>query len=314
MTAPKVSVLVPVYNGEPFLAECLDSILAQDFLDCEILIGDDGSADGSAGLIEKFAAKDSRIRWWKNPRNLGLTENFNRCLREAKGEYVKYVLQDDKLLSPSAIRQMVVLMESNPAISLVASASYVIDENSRAKEMRNYFHTGIWDGKKIIVRCLERAANLIGEPTLVMFRNRQSVRGYDPRYRQFVDLEMWFHLLEDGKFGHLAAPLCAFRRHAMQQTNVNRKNGLTETEGLMLLEDYFSKAWLREMATRRMLFAQIYALRKLPAAKTSAALGKAKLELGPGWYAACWLHRKITRPFLNLWRAVKKRAPRTVPF
>ena len=86
---PKVSVLVPVYNGEKFLAECLDSVLTQDFSDMEILIADDGSTDGSVALLERYAITDRRIRWWKNERNLGLIANFNHCLREEKGEYIK---------------------------------------------------------------------------------------------------------------------------------------------------------------------------------------------------------------------------------
>jgi len=69
MNPPKVSVLVPVYNGERYLAECLNSVLAQEFQDLEILISDDGSTDNSAQIIRAIAARDARIRWWKNPRN-----------------------------------------------------------------------------------------------------------------------------------------------------------------------------------------------------------------------------------------------------
>jgi glycosyltransferase involved in cell wall biosynthesis len=312
MTTPKVSILIPTYNYAQYLPEAIESILGQDFLDFELLISDDCSTDNSAEVIARYAASDSRIRFEIHSTNLGMVQNWNWCLSQARGEYIKFIFGDDKLLSPTAIRQMVNLMESNPAISLVASASYVIDPRSRVIEARNYFQHGVWDGKKVIVRCLEHPANLVGEPTLVMFRNREGARGYDPRYSQFVDLEMWFHLLENGKFGYLAAPLCAFRRHAMQQTNMNRKKGLTEKEGLTLLENYFPKPWLCEMATRRMLFAQIYALRKLPAAKTSAALGKMKQELGSGWHTAYWLHHKITKPFLNLKQSIKKRFPGTI--
>ena len=78
----KVSVLVPVYNGEAFLAECLESVLAQDFADMEILIADDASTDGSAAMVERYAAKDSRIRWWKNPDNLGLARMLIRVCRQ----------------------------------------------------------------------------------------------------------------------------------------------------------------------------------------------------------------------------------------
>ena len=65
MSNPKVSVLVPVYNGEKYLRECLDSILAQDYASVEILVADDGSNDGSAALLADYAVRDPRIRWWK---------------------------------------------------------------------------------------------------------------------------------------------------------------------------------------------------------------------------------------------------------
>jgi glycosyltransferase involved in cell wall biosynthesis len=173
----KVSVLVPVCNGEVYLAECLESILAQDFADMEILIADDASTDGSAALVERFAARDSRIRWWKNPNNLGLAQNFNGCLRAAKGEYIKYVLQDDKLISPLAIRKMAEMLDQHPEVSLVSSASQVLDGRSRVIEVRKYFKPGVMEGRQVIGRCVERLTNLIGEPSVVMFRREQAARG-----------------------------------------------------------------------------------------------------------------------------------------
>jgi glycosyltransferase involved in cell wall biosynthesis len=127
----KVSVLVPVFNSETFLVECLESVLAQDFEDMEILIADDASTDGSAALVECYAARDARIRWWKNPRNLGLARNFNCCLQAARGDYIKYVLQDDKLISPLAIQSMAGMLDHHPEVSLVSSMSQVLDEGSR---------------------------------------------------------------------------------------------------------------------------------------------------------------------------------------
>jgi len=126
-----VSVLVPVFNGERHLAECLESVLAQDFPDLEILVADDGSSDGSLEIIRQFAARDPRIRWWKNPRNFGLTANANVCLKAARGEYVKFVHQDDKLLSPSAIRKMAAALDENPRASLVGSRQHLTGTNKR---------------------------------------------------------------------------------------------------------------------------------------------------------------------------------------
>src|SRR5882724_2084405 len=107
----KVSVLIPTYNSERYLSECLDSVLAQDFADLEILVSDDQSTDGTLKIIESYAGRDVRIRWWQNRKNLGLPGNHNACLLQARGEYVKYVHADDKLLSSSAIKKMVAALD-----------------------------------------------------------------------------------------------------------------------------------------------------------------------------------------------------------
>jgi glycosyltransferase involved in cell wall biosynthesis len=306
----KVSVLVPVCNGEVFLAECLESILAQDFADMEILIADDASTDGSGTLVERYAARDSRIRWWKNPNNLGLAQNFNCCLRAAKGEYIKYVLQDDKLISPLAIRKMSEVLDNHPEVSLVSSVSQVLDEHSRVIELRKYFKPGVREGRQLIVRCPEKLPNMIGEPSVVMFRRRQATRGYNEQLRQLLDLDLWLHLLEQGRFAYIAEPLCAFRRHAAQQTMKNCQSGVAEDEDLIL----FTR-WLREKKLpRRAIFAQIYALRRSRGTQARALRAEMKQALGIGWYVVFWLRRKMFRPFeklkrkLGIWRLSSRQA------
>ena len=304
----KVSVLVPVCNGEAFLAECLESILGQDFADMEILIADDASTDGSAALVERYAARDSRIRWWKNPGNLGLARNFNCCLRAAKGEYIKYVLQDDKLISPLAIRKMTEVLDHHPEVSLVSSMSQVLDECSRVIELRKHFEPGIEDGRRVIVQCLDRLSNLIGEPSVVMFRREQAERGYNEQLRQLLDLDLWFHLLEQGQFAYVAEPLCAFRQHGLQQSKINCQSGETEDEDLILLASYYARPQLREMMTRRAVFGQIYSLRRRRGTRARASRARLKRMFGTGWYVLFWLHRKITRPFQELHRQASRLA------
>lgn len=301
MSAPKVSLLVPVYNGERFLAECLDSVRTQNFPDMEILIADDDSTDGSAALIQRYATEDRRIRWWKNDCNLGLAANFNRCLREAKGEYIKYVLQDDKLLSPTAVRRMVEMLDIHPEASLVGTASQILDEHSRVTEVRDHFRPGIMDGRQTIMRCLEQA-NLIGEPSVVMFRRAQATRGFETHLPQLLDLDMWFHLLEQGQFAYLAEPLCAFRHHAGQQTNVNRRSSIND--GLLLITNWYAKPWVQETMTRQAFFKQIYSLRRNYGAQVETLTREMMHSLGRGWYALFWLWRKISRPIEKLNRHI----------
>jgi glycosyltransferase involved in cell wall biosynthesis len=308
MRAPAVSVLVPVYNGEPFLAECLDSILAQDFGDFELLIGDDGSTDGSVAIIERYAGRDRRIRWWRNPRNLGIGGNWNGCLHAAQGRFIKYVLHDDKLLDNSVLRRMTGLLEADPSVSLAASAAQLIDARSQPTRTRFCFReSGVWEGKRMIVHCFEQNANVIGEPSLTMFPRAQAARGFQTQLKQLLDLEMWFHLLEQGSFAYLAEPLCAFRQHPAQQTEVNWHSGACANEGLLLAEEYCARPWMKEAATPQMLFSQMYYLRKHYGGKSAPLVAELGKALNGRAYAACWLRHRLTKPFRNMRYWLEKR-------
>ncbi len=114
-TAPKVTVLMPVYNAEPYLQEAMDSILAQTFTDFEFLILDDGSTDSSAALVR--ACGDPRIRLIQNDHNLKLAATLNRGLDEARGEYVARMDADDVSL-PDRMAQQAAFLDAHPAVGL----------------------------------------------------------------------------------------------------------------------------------------------------------------------------------------------------
>ena len=304
MRTPLVSVLIPVYNGEPFLAECIESVLAQDFADYELLISDDGSTDGSSRVIQRYAERDGRIRWWRNPHNLGIGGNFNACLKAARGEYVKYVLQDDKLLDPSVVRRTVATLEGDSTVSLVVLASQRIDADSKLIHTRDRFgRSGVWEGKEVIAKCLGENANLIGEPSLALFRRAQAARGFDEGLRQLLDLELWFHLLEQGRFAYIAEPLCAFREHAAQQSEVNWRIGVSAEEGVTLIERYYFKPWMKDFITPQAIFTQVYYLRKRRKEHPAAVAAAMAQDLSRSTYVFCWMRHKLTRPFciLRLW-------------
>jgi glycosyltransferase involved in cell wall biosynthesis len=309
MNPPKVSVFIPVYNGKRFLAECIESVLAQDFTDYELLISDDGSTDGTPAMIERYAAKDQRIRWWINPENLKVAGNFNCCLQACRGELVKPLFADDVLLQPSMLRRMVALLDQQPAVTLVGCASYVIDEQSRPLELRNHFsHSRTWDGKDAIVRCFENTGNIIGEPSLMMFRRTQGRNKFNSRYRQIVDLEFCLHLMEAGQFSYIAEPLAAWRTHPDQDTALNLRRGWSTKEELWLIQEWYAKPWLKQRATRQMLFTQIRHLRRYYGKEADVLTTEMLQRLGKGYYAAYWLKRRLTRPFkkIHLSAAAKK--------
>jgi glycosyltransferase involved in cell wall biosynthesis len=212
--APKVSVCVDSYNYGRYLPQALESVLTQSFADLEVVVLDDCSTDDSFAIAQRFAARDSRIRAFQNEQNLGMVRNRNACLRLARGEYVKWLHADDFLCTPDVLQRMVDELERNRAVSLVATARQIVGENSQPVDVWSCFQDRRpLAGTTVINRCLLEQRNLVAGPSAVMFRRGLSGRGFDEAFFVMADLEMWFHLLEQGCFAFLAESLCAFRTH-----------------------------------------------------------------------------------------------------
>jgi glycosyltransferase involved in cell wall biosynthesis len=311
--SPKVSILIPTYNYARYLPETIESVLEQDFEDYELIIVDDRSKDDTEAVLRRYAEKDQRIQYKINPVNLGLVGNWNYCLSLAKGEYIKFLFGDDKLADRQALKKMVRMLDDNQSAVLAISARNIIDEKSNVVEVGNHMGSdGLHLGLEVIVRCLETNANIVGEPSVVLLRKRDLTRGFNPQFLQLPDMEMWFHLLEKGNAVYTAEPLCSFRKHPLQQTEVNRVNQVGEREHLLLLSEYYMRPWLRSSSRRKLLFTQIYWLRR------KRQFGEASMDLerrmrkslGKGWYAWFWTLRKLGRPFTNLRRFYMKRVLR----
>ena len=124
---PKVTVLMPIYNGERYLGEAIDSILGQTLRDFELLIIDDGSTDGSRGIIESYS--DSRINLVRNDCNLGLVATLNRGLELSRGDYIARMDCDDIAL-PTRLEKQVQYMDHNPEVGLCGTCYQWFDEKS----------------------------------------------------------------------------------------------------------------------------------------------------------------------------------------
>ena len=121
MSKGKVSVIVPVYNVEKYVAKCIESILGQTYSDIEILIVDDGSTDGSYAICRRYADIDFRIKLFTQD-NEGLSASRNKMLKEATGEYILFVDADDWIL-PYLVERLLELIDEYDAD--IASCSYV---------------------------------------------------------------------------------------------------------------------------------------------------------------------------------------------
>lgn len=130
-TRPKVSIGLPVYNGEDFLEQAIASILHQDFRDLELIISDNGSTDGTEDICKRFAGSDSRVRYLRSESNRGAAWNYNRVFELSRGQYFKWQAHDDLCL-PEFISRCVREFESaKSTVVLVYPRTEVIDANGK---------------------------------------------------------------------------------------------------------------------------------------------------------------------------------------
>jgi glycosyltransferase involved in cell wall biosynthesis len=191
---PLVSIGMPVYNGERYLRETLESLLSQTYENIELIISDDFSADSTEQICLSYASKDSRLSYHRQPENGGITANFNRLLGLAKGDYFMWAAQDD-LWAPSFIERCLREMESDKRIVFCSSKTAFIsadgEETCRldadltttgmgaAKRIMHYLNNTITNSRPIMdsrVYGLIRAsalngkslADIIGQDYLIM--------------------------------------------------------------------------------------------------------------------------------------------------
>lgn len=202
MPVPKVSICLPTYNRADALAITLESILGQLFEDFEIIICDDCSTDNTEQVVNKY--QDSRIRYYKNNRNLKMPLNLNKCINYARGEYI-VVFHDHDLYDPSLVQKMVDLLEQDRHIGFVHTGVYKLIEGKRKP------HIGPWkertSGKKMLQRLLWSWKNPVY--ALIMARKTcyQEVGLYNPRFGFISDEDMWMRLCMEYDVGYIPEPL-----------------------------------------------------------------------------------------------------------
>lgn len=214
IAGPLVSVCIPAFRGAAHIGAAIESVLEQSHTDFELVIIDDNSSDATVAIAQSY--QDPRIRILHNPGNLGPQENWNRCLDEARGKYIKLLPQDDLLACDCLARQVAILdQDSRQRIALVFCGRTIVDHDGRHITTRSYCgaDTGTIASKKLIRHCLRRGTNLIGEPGSVMFRRQlsRSIGHFDASIPYVLDLDYWFRLLLEGDAYYIAENLASFR-------------------------------------------------------------------------------------------------------
>lgn len=200
-----VSVCVPMYNNGATIERCLRSILDQEGIDFEIVVVDDQSSDeGATTAATMLRAGDRLIR---NQSRLGLNGNHNKCLESARGDYVQFVHGDDWLL-PGALRTLAQCLD-DPDVGMVFAPRRVVSQNipkGSRQQVPGTLHTMFVKlhernrGPSLVLQIVGiygASANLIGEPTCVMFRRQLAIDagGLRTDIHQTVDLDFWLRLM-----------------------------------------------------------------------------------------------------------------------
>ena len=200
MKTPKVSVILPTYNGSRFIAKSIESVLSQTFDDLELIIIDDGSTDRTAEVAEEFTRKDRRVIFVRNKENLGIQKTLNEGLRLAKGEYIARIDDDDQWVYKKKLTEQVALLDQNPDYVLVGTGVIVVDEER--KELFRFSHPKDDDtirNKMLFKSCFTHST--------VMFRKDVvlGIGGYgeDEKVRHVEDYDLWLRLGTVGKLANL---------------------------------------------------------------------------------------------------------------
>ena len=225
---PTVSALMPVYNAEPYLAEAVESILGQTFADFEFLVVNDGSTDRSGAILERYAARDRRIRLTSRP-NTGYTVALNQLLDLASGEFVARMDADDVAL-PQRLERQVDYLRAHRDVVCVGSAVQFIDGAGRF--LRNA-HPGM-DHEAIQQRALAGDCPL-NHPSIMMRRAAvQAVGGYHPEFEPAEDLDLWLRLGEVGRLTNLPEVLMKYRQHARSFSEQHQRLQLERSAAAVL--------------------------------------------------------------------------------
>lgn len=136
---PRVSIGMPVFNGEKYLEEALDSILAQTYQDFELIISDNASTDHTQQICIEYANKDNRIHYYRNKKNIGAPRNYNRVFELSSGEYFKWAAYDD-VLAPNYLEKCVIVLDNNSSVVLCHCKTGRIDEHGT---LVGYYNQGM---------------------------------------------------------------------------------------------------------------------------------------------------------------------------
>jgi glycosyltransferase involved in cell wall biosynthesis len=255
MSEPLVSICIPTYNGARYLEECLKSAIEQSHRNLEVLTVDDGSSDETVSILQKYAQRDPRVRLVQNPSRLGLVGNWNRCVDLARGEWLKFLFQDDVLVPTCVERMLAASLPSGPPM-VVCRRNIDFDDVSDATrrfyalyQKEESLETVFARQTRISPQSFSQAVlehirhNFIGEPTSVLLHRSAFERfgRFNPDLIAVCDLEFWIRVGANAGLVQVPEFLATLRVHsrsASAANNSEREYRMKALDSLILLHEF----------------------------------------------------------------------------
>ncbi len=204
---PRVSMVMPVHNGARWLADAIDSVLAQDFADFELILVDDASRDASPAIMAQAAARDPRVQLLRLDANVGLPAALNHGFAAARGDLHSWT-SDDNILRPAMLRRLVATLDTHPDADVAHADFMLIDEAGS-------------DLGRSRVGPIDRLlyGNNIGACFLYRARVTEALGGYDTQLFGVEDYDFWLRAAQRFTFVALHEDLYLYRKHGGSLTS-----------------------------------------------------------------------------------------------
>lgn len=214
MDKPEISVNMPVYNGEKYISESIESILDQSFTNFELIIVDNGSTDETIEVIKEF--DDDRIKLIQNEKNMGLAYSRNRAIQESQSKYIA-ILDSDDIATPNRLEEQYQFLETNHEYAMVGSFYQTIDENGKLKD-----NFPLMSDPDLIPAFL-LFNNCFAQPSLLIRKNIIPEPAYLDHLAPAEDYNLWIRIIDRHKGTNIPKYLLRYRVHSENFSSNTKK-------------------------------------------------------------------------------------------
>jgi glycosyltransferase involved in cell wall biosynthesis len=231
MNNPKISIILPTYNGVKTIGKAIISVQMQTFTDWELIIVDDGSSDGISLHVSDYQKADKRIQYIKNEKNIGIQRSLNKAIESSRGKYIARIDDDDVWIDNEKLSTQFAEMEANPDCVLIGTNARIVSLESK----KFLFETRLPETDKKIRTRMLFVNNFIHSSVIIRAGILNDIGGYSEseQWLHVEDYELWLRIGKMGKTANIAKVSVELAIHEKSLSNMNRKQQMVKIINLV---------------------------------------------------------------------------------